>query len=66
MQVPDGSSFDEFNARTSILEMVREGATLSGLAPAMSGDDKYLSDMANRLLGWNGRDGNYVSCQNKP
>ncbi|KAH9826875.1 putative exo-beta- - protein [Teratosphaeria destructans] len=55
MQVTDGSGFDESNISSSVTNMIREGVLSSDSRPIHDKDWKYLSDVANRLLGWNGR-----------
>ncbi|KAF2771115.1 hypothetical protein EJ03DRAFT_45782 [Teratosphaeria nubilosa] len=62
MQVTDGSSFDESNISSSVTNMIREGVLSSDSRPIHDKDVKYLSDVANRLLGWNGRGAGYQSC----
>ncbi|KAK5123302.1 hypothetical protein LTR85_002732 [Meristemomyces frigidus] len=62
MQATDGSSFDSARQAASILQMVREGIEGDDLDHALDGDERYLSDVANRLLGWDGRGKGFATC----
>ncbi|KAK4547014.1 hypothetical protein LTR36_001234 [Oleoguttula mirabilis] len=62
MQAMDGSTFDATNPAASILQMLRDGMDGDGLDQALDGDERYLSDVANRLLGWDGRGAGFVTC----
>lgn len=63
MQIPDGRTFDETDAKASILEMMRESINGDHLDRALDSDYRYISDVTNRLLGWNGRGEGYRACE---
>ncbi|KAK5113654.1 hypothetical protein LTR62_003281 [Meristemomyces frigidus] len=64
LQVVDGSSFEASDAQQSIARMIREGI----VDDAAAGEDDEVvglgarSDIANRLLGWEGRGEGYAGC----
>jgi len=62
MQTTGGSSFDPEHPHASVIRMIREGVEGDGLEQALDGDGKYLNDVANRLLGWDGRGSGHQLC----
>ncbi|KAK3113430.1 hypothetical protein LTR53_009269 [Teratosphaeriaceae sp. CCFEE 6253] len=64
LQTTGGSSFDEDHAQASISRMIRGGVAGDGLKQALDGNARYMSDIANRLLGWDGGGEGYALCEN--
>ncbi|KAK5700869.1 hypothetical protein LTR97_005386 [Elasticomyces elasticus] len=62
MQSVGGSSFDAERPRASISRMIREGVEGDGFHQTREGDARYLTDLANRLLGWTGTSRADASC----
>lgn len=62
MRASNGSAFDGARPQASILQMIRDGVEGDDLDRALDGDERYLSDVANRLLGWCGRGEGFGVC----
>ena len=61
MQVSAGSSFDVERPKTSVLQMLRDGVSVDYFDQAPNGD-RFLTDVTNRLLGWDGRGDGFKTC----